>query len=660
MAEFELPPSRVLTDAVVEAMGDDQLVAAVFLTFQLQPQFFEDFILSALCRQDGRGSPSVRRLILEERLRSMDLLVIYDQRALEIDGPLRQSIRTLPVSSESGAVHAKHALLLLQGRDKAEDSSLILLTTSANLTRSGWWTNVEVADVERLDAGKVTSLHSDLLDLIAILRRLDPSETHSTLGRIESFIRRQLSPAPGLPRLWLGRESLSQFLRSHIPTPVGRLELIAPYVDDNGAPVATLGGALLPEDLVVWFPVDGNDAGTATKNWRDGVLAIPNARFGNFNVDRKLGSQATTKRFVHAKVTRVVDARGRQSWTLVGSPNLSLRGHAGFQTFSRLSNLETAILRTSNQSTRWLAPLGTEKEPEPANCVQAEDDLGRVLLVRIRYNWASRAGDIRLADKPCRVSIGPTPRNANTAPVATIDVKCSDYWMPLPPDALEWLSRELETRNIIAAWNTALEKESVLLVEEHDFAHRPSMVARELTAADILQHWSLLSESQRAEHLDQQLSSRDPDPEAPVGESGATQHGQASMFDAFSGILHGFLVLKQRLLDAFTKERDAESTTWLLGARHDSLGTLLDKVLDDSGQDHVRKVVFALCASELLNLTEARRPSLLATQPEATARLRAQISRLESAWDSIDQGQEGASFRTWLESWWTESAERSA
>lgn len=391
------------------------------------------------------------------------------------------------------------------------------------------------------------------------------------------------------------------------------------------------------------------------------MLAIPKARFGNLNVDRKLGRQTTSQRFVHAKVTRVVDSKRRRSWTIAGSPNLSHRGHAGFQTGAKFSNVETAILRTSENAARWLVPLGTGKEPEPAGRVQAEDDLGRTLLVRVCYNWATQTGDIRMSEQPCRVSLGPTPRNRIAAPVAIIDVTLSDAWMPLPAFALEWLARELETRNIIAAWNSEQDKECVLLVEEHEFAHRPSMVARELTAADILQHWSLLSESQRAEHLDRHLGSKDSDPEAPIGNPGAMQNQQASMFDAFSGILHGFLVLKQRLLDAFAKERDLESTIWLLGARHDSLGTLLEKVLDEQESDPVRNVVFGLCASELLALTEACRPSLIAAHPEATARLRLQIDRLETAWDSIDQGPDGGvTFRAWLESWWTKSEERGA
>jgi hypothetical protein len=238
-----------------------------------------------------------------------------------------------------------------------------------------------------------------------------------------------------------------------------------------------------------------------------------------------------------------------------------------------------------------------------------------------------------------------------------IEVDAPDEWLPLPQAALKWLASELETRNIVAAW-TKQGNSSHILVEELEFGQRPSMVAKDLSAADILQHWSLLSAAQRADHLDRRLGSRDLDPEAPIGGPVPPETLDSTMFDAFSGILHGFLVLKRRLVEAFQMDRGVEAETWLLGSRHDSVGTLLGKVLAEPAPDPVRHVIFGMCASELLTLTAHRRPGLLAAQPAAVAALRDQIRRLEAGWDHIEQGPIGeVSFRVWLESWWTNKQE---
>jgi hypothetical protein len=655
MSDTALPKPLVLTDALLAAMGGDRLVAAVFLTYQFEPPFFEDHILAPLCGLDARGSPTVRRITLEERLRDLDLLVLYDQRGLVANGPMRQAIRAVPLSWARGVVHAKHALLLVMG--KGGTRSLILLTTSANLTYTGWWTNVEVADIERLDAGSATPLRTDLLELLRLLRTLGPSEEHVTLRPFEAFVRDELTDAAGLPRLWLGKETLANFLLGHIPVPTGRLEVIAPFVDGEGAPVATLAKALKPDEVVVWFPVDRDDLGAATEGWRDGVLKIANSRFGEIEIDRRLGAQSTAQRYVHAKATRITDPKGRRSWTLSGSPNLSLRGHAGCQTDAELCNVETAILRTSSDAGRWLRPLAAGNEPAPAARVEGPDDLAKALLVRLRYNWATRTGEIRLASTGGQVCIGPTPFDPGAVPTAVIEVDAPDEWLPLPQAALKWLASELETRNIVAAW-TKQGNSSHILVEELEFGQRPSMVAKDLSAADILQHWSLLSAAQRADHLDRRLGSRDLDPEAPIGGPVPPETLDSTMFDAFSGILHGFLVLKRRLVEAFQMDRGVEAETWLLGSRHDSVGTLLGKVLAEPAPDPVRHVIFGMCASELLTLTAHRRPGLLAAQPAAVAALRDQIRRLEAGWDHIEQGPIGeVSFRVWLESWWTNKQE---
>ena len=668
MADTTIPEPRVLSDAVIDAMQGDRLVAAVFLSFQFSPPFFEDSILAPLCGVDGRGSPIIRRLLLEERLRELqDVLVLYDQQGLMPEGPLLQQVRAVPVSWSGGVVHAKHALLLTEGKatDGSPRSALLLLTTSANLTRTGWWQNVEVADIERMAAGTATSLRQDLLDLIAAMRRLEGSgDRQPALDRAETFVRDQLTSAPGLPRLWLGREPLARFLADNVASRGGRMELVAPFVDDAALPIARLAETLAPAETVVRFPVDRDGLGEALASWRDGVRKLPGARFGDLGLDTRLGKGSVSLRFVHAKVIRITDTTARKSWVLAGSPNLSQRGHAGWQSGAPFSNVETAILRESADAGRWLAPL-TGKEPAPADVLkEPEDGLGQGLLVRVRFDWETGAAAVRLSGPPCTVDLGPSTAAAGGAARASVAVNVRDEWLPLGELATSWLHKELETGNVIAAWSGELPRANVL-VEEHGLAHRRSMVAKNLTAADILRHWSLLSENQRAENLEKRLALGAEDPEAPNGAPALAYDSIGpTMFDTFSGILHGFLILKTRLRDALAAEQDAAVEAWLLGARHDSVGTLLDKVLEETDGDAVRHVVFALCTTELLALAESLRPALLADRPGPVAALRDRVARLEAAWERINDGATPAetpgTFRRWFEQWWYEQQEARA
>ncbi len=660
MADTAVPEPRVLTDEVIDVLGGDRLVAAVFLTYELQPEFFEDHILAPLCGVDSRGSPAIRRYLLEEALRRLpEVLVLYDAGGLRADGPLRQRVRAVPVAWGRGVMHAKHALLLMQAADAAEPTALVLLTTSANLTRTGWWKNVEVADLERLEAGAATPIREDLLGLVALMRTLEASGArHDALDRVEAFVRDRLAPAEGLPRLWLGREPLSDFLAAHVDAAGGRLEAFAPFVDDHGAPIASLARTLRADETVVWFPLDGEGAGAALATWRDGVKAVSGASFGELGVDRRLGKGSDAERFVHAKVVRYADLAKKRTWTLAGSPNLSVRGHAGWQTGAPASNVETAMLRVAPGTGRWLAPLAPGKEPAPAAAAASEDEPARGILLRARFDWELWAAAVRLAGAPGRVHLGPSTTVTGGSARVVVDVPDGGAWIPLSASAADWLGAELETGNVIGAWGDDGVRTSVL-VEEHGLVQRPSLVARALTPADILRHWSLLTEAQRAENLEKRLTLRSDDPEAPIAVGAAPAAPGPTMFDTFSGILHGFFVLRTRLERALDAGEDAAAEAWLLGLRHDSVGTLLDLVLAEEEPEAVRQVIFGLCARELVGVVRDRRPALLSAHPGPLGALEDRIAQLESAWGRIEEppGEAPGTFRRWIEAWWAGTGE---
>ncbi len=47
---------------------------------------------------------------------------------------------------------------------------------SANLTRSGWWENVECCHIEELVEGERSRLRDDLIAFLDLLRRKTPAE----------------------------------------------------------------------------------------------------------------------------------------------------------------------------------------------------------------------------------------------------------------------------------------------------------------------------------------------------------------------------------------------------------------------------------------------------------------------------------------------------
>jgi hypothetical protein len=144
----------------------------------------------------------VRRIQMEDAMRSLDeIAVYYDRTALSQEAqPAQLDYRRLDVSRATGAFHPKLILLLVenhsddQGENTAPaDLSLIVASLSANLTRAGWWENVETGHIDEIfdrdHQDSRTSFRNDVLSMIQRLKRCcAKDENHSALDRVHDFL----------------------------------------------------------------------------------------------------------------------------------------------------------------------------------------------------------------------------------------------------------------------------------------------------------------------------------------------------------------------------------------------------------------------------------------------------------------------------------------
>jgi len=142
---------------------------------------------------------------MEDAMRSLDhIAVYYDRTALSQDAlPAQLDYRRIDVRRATGAFHPKLILLLVESpADDQEkntapaDLSLIIASLSANLTRAGWWENIETGHIDEiLDRDYYdsrTSFRSDVLSMIQRLKRCcAKDENHSALDRIHDFLIKQ-------------------------------------------------------------------------------------------------------------------------------------------------------------------------------------------------------------------------------------------------------------------------------------------------------------------------------------------------------------------------------------------------------------------------------------------------------------------------------------
>lgn len=673
-------PREVLSDHFQERLSGKRLLGAVFLTFEFDPGFFEQEVLPVILDTPVSHAQVPRLLQLEDALRSVPhgIAVFYDWTGLrtsDYTAP-RLDVQRLPVRTTNGIFHPKNVLLLTQDAEPDQDGRhlrrLLVASLSANLTRSGWWENIEVAHIEEITEGSSTRLKDPL---VTLLRRVERLTANTVAGNVlQPYLQFLRTVEQGafksrgrelFPHLYIGGlpdgEDVAAFLRSHIPRDSGyRLEVISPYFDKypTKSPLSALVKAFEPEEVRVFLPQDVTGVAQCSEALFDYVRQIgEHVQWGCFPDDSflALGRGAESgRRSVHAKVYRIFKPHPKIEFLFVGSVNLTEPGHSG-----RGGNLETGLLVQLDPASRpefWLRPI--KRKPADFHIVQPEDEPQEdaVLPVQVRFSWKTHDASARWdSDKP--------------SPLLTVGGSGGPFGSPLSLPARDWLAlssevgeglaRELASTSIVTV-RTADGRESKVLVQEDDMPLKPELL-RTLPVRDILQYWSLLKPEQRQAFIESRVQQLSP------GELGGLMADVSDgvslrndIFERCAGIFHAFAQLEARIFDALKESRPRQAAALMFGERFDSLGTVLDRVLKGhdvagAGQDmtEVDRYLVLLCALQLCDKVRQQAPefwSEYSTQASAILQRLAERTALRTflcAQDPVEM----PAFMNWFDKW---------
>jgi hypothetical protein len=606
-------PRAVLSEHFQERMSGRRLRSAVFLTYQFDAGFFEQEVLPVFLDISLSHATAIRVVQLEDALRTLrgHVAVYYDANGLVVGdaGSAKLDFRRIPVRHRTGIFHPKNVLLLVESEDPDDDGrhrqTLLIASLSANLTRSGWWENVEACHVEEIEEGGKTRLRDDLLGFLDALRRKAPADgDHPALQDILAFLRstdqRFQKSAEGRlhAHFYSGPESFPEFLENMAGPHLrgAYLEVIAPYFDDTSdcGPLRDLIHRFEPREVRIYLPRSQAGAVTCRQELFDSVRKTQGVRWARLPKDiLKLGrSDDAGDRFVHAKVYRFFTQNPKREICFIGSVNMTSPAH---QTGG---NVETGFLVDLNPPRRpdfWLMP---EERPPGEFDVRTEDEQPAAsggTPLNLRYHW-DRAYAEAFWDAP-----GTAPElqlSARGVLLGTVHGLTSRAWTGLPPELASRVGNVLEETSLFHVQEG--EKIALLLVQEEGMSHKPSLLLR-LSASDILKYWALLTPAQRAAFLEARA------PEIAVTREGADLVTRAkvtleqdTLFDRFAGFFHAFGCLERAVRSALKDGREKEASYRLFGKKYDSLGSLLDRMATDTQSgDPVDRYVIILCARQL-------------------------------------------------------------
>ncbi|MCX4239402.1 phospholipase D-like domain-containing protein [Paraliomyxa miuraensis] len=667
------PQTQVLSQALESAIGEARVRVAVFVSFQLDPAFFEHSILPILFRRGFSDNEAVRRAQLDEALRELEHVAVYYDRSglITQHGPARLDYRRIGLSVPGGVLHAKHVFLLLEDPGEPPQPRLVMLTTSANLTRSGWWSNVEVGHVYEIRPDTKDLLREDLLGpggLFAYLLRLDRTggsatdrhgkdANHGGIDRLRAFLKQHTTARTHRShegrlhsRLWHGEVPLPEFLAEHVPEGC-RLEVISPFVDDveETPTLCALIEAVRPTATRVLLPRDENQRATCRKEYVEAVRMLPKVTWGTLPTRLTSFGKGETQsrhRYVHAKIYRLFSPSTKTELLLVGSPNLTGAAHRG----AKSGNLETAILLDRSGAARldwWLERLEDLEGMEFRPLALEDRPLESVLPITLRFDWKS--GELRYYWEQRRQVPSAFSLAAGGRPLARVEGIVVEEWALVPADA-DTLRDVMRSGAFL---DVAVDEDPPqrVLVQEVGMEHKPSLL-HDLTPEQILEYWSMLTTEQQDAFLEREIFRQ-------VGREG---DGQApppipegdSMFDRFAGIFHAFSCLREHLDDALERHDasgERQAIYRLFGRRHDSLRSLVDKLATNADGDPVLLYISLLCAQEVVRWVRTEHPTFASTHADDLDELEHALQASHSIRERFSFGEaaDRERFLDWLE-----------
>ena len=628
-------PQEVLSQRFGEAIGGRRVRSAVFTTFSFDPGFFELQVLPLLFSQSFSQVDKVRLLQLEDALRGIDhLAVYYDRAALSQDAePARLDYRRIDVHRRTGAFHPKLAFLLLDdpdmanggGEEKERRQSLLVACMSANLTRAGWWENVECAHIEEIaDRDGGPERVSYRRDLLALLRRIrscaGKDDDHRALNAVHTFLRDRVSRqqhanarAAGRWRTRMfggeGRLNLADWLEElRLGGGDWNLEVISPYFDGRGsAPLQRLLEALRPQETRVYLPRDPDGQALVTEDAYRATAELEGVQWAVLRdgISRRGGSAAGERlapRRLHAKAYRLWNANGGDV-VLAGSANCTSAAHG----HGAAGNLEASFLidisHVALPRRWWLEPLESEAEKFVDSTAEEGDGLDHPAFgVSVSYHWGEGILRARL-DAGAVTSFDVTDVSGRR--LFTVEPAKAEEWHECGREAADAVRKSLNSSSfLVIHGNDAFWR---ILVREEGMAHRPSILS-ELSPEEILEYWSLLSAEERAAFIERHGAFGEELEGLPAARRDTLEAG-STLFGRFAGVFHAFGCLRRHIEQSLKDERHDDAEMRLLGQKYDSLPELLRKTLERKDGDAVLRYVTFLSAKQLRDSLEDGYPT---------------------------------------------------
>lgn len=342
-----------ISEAFRAVIGEREVVQAFFTTYSFEPDFFELEVLPLLLGNPALSSnESIRYYQLQSLMRQHAgrLAVVYDLSVFDPQLAPRLEVDYLPMRVGGACQHAKLMVLIVRDR-KSKQLSIVLGAGSFNLTKAGWWENLEVGHWVELSKGSAPgNILEPLIDALRFYQAHTPSPVLENILSVAMAFEASTAD-PNCTFYFSGNGAAHRhfdtFIAEHADADAP-LEIISPFFADDGNNRTIIDFLGRYPSATVLLPLD--EQGQALVDRQSVYEALPRDSivWGQWceSIRKSHLDPKCPYRRLHAKIYQ---AHGKDPWCFVGSVNLS------FKAFRQ--NVEAGFLLKGLGTTALLVPL---------------------------------------------------------------------------------------------------------------------------------------------------------------------------------------------------------------------------------------------------------------------------------------------------------------
>ena len=343
----------ILGEKLKEEINGRRIKAALFHSFNFDPDFFENYLLPLFLPDIPFGDNKIQNTILWKKYQNeLPPVTVYcdfhakAQKGIHLD----YTVRTVDIKKVNGVkacFHPKHSSILL------DDGTLLLFIGSNNLTEAGWCINLEGLNFFKLKSGEY--FPKEFKNQIRNFNQEIPSQNYNEHSPaddlIESFFKKRGYTDEVDFKLLNSKDfreenNISFFgsflsnlcLEKNDGIPFKKIEIVSPYYSSGISMFETLIQTTNCSDISCSIPFENSDLV---------LVALDKTLFDNAN---ELGinwkaikgmNETKGHRFNHSKIYQFLG--DKKVFILVGSINFTNMAWKGI---SQGGNYESAILYT--------------------------------------------------------------------------------------------------------------------------------------------------------------------------------------------------------------------------------------------------------------------------------------------------------------------------